>query len=579
MRDDMQQYGYRRVGSPNKEASHKSPSGRLSAVICAALILVTIAAYEPLRHNGFINLDDTRYVVENNNIHGGLSYNSIIWAFKTRYAGNWHPLTWLSHMLDCQLFGLDPVRQHFSSLLLHIANTLLLFWVLAKMTADIWPSAFTAALFALHPLHVESVAWAAERKDVLSTLFWMLTVATYLRYVRRRNVTWYIVTLVLFALGLMAKSMLVTLPFVLLLLDYWPLNRLKTQGTRRKTADSVERIANRKEKSETFYTLLEKLPLFALSAVSSVITFTVQRSSGAVKSGEIYPFGIRVSNALVSYVKYIVKIIYPVDLAVLYPHPIHSLPLWQPIASLAILIGISGGIIYTVRKQKYLFTGWLWYLGTLVPVIGLVQVGNQAMADRYTYLPSIGVFIMIAWGAAALSAKRRFGKIIFRTAAITALAILLICTRMQVKLWKNSFTLFEHTLKVTKNNYIVHNNYGIALSQAGRFDEGILQFRRSLQIDPQHANAHYNLGLALAQSGHLEEAVVHLRKSFESDSNSPSTLINLAGVLIMDKKSQIYDCVEAVRLAERACELTRYENPEMVGILTKARKAASFKTN
>jgi len=558
MRDNLQQYGYRRVGSPNREASHKSPSGRLSTVICAALILVTIAAYEPLRHNGFINLDDTRYVVENNNIHGGLSYNSIIWAFKTCYAGNWHPLTWLSHTLDCQLFGLDPVRQHFSSLLLHIANTLLLFWVLVKMTADIWPSVFTAALFALHPLHVESVAWAAERKDVLSTLFWLLTMASYLRYVRRRNVTWYIMTLVLFALGLMAKSMLVTLPFVLLLLDYWPLGR-----PNRHTAHNIR------------YIIFEKLPFFALSAVSSVITFMVQRSSGAVKSGEIYPFGIRVSNALVSYVKYIVKIIYPVDLAVLYPHPIHSLPLWQPIASLAILIGISGGIIYTARRQKYLVTGWLWYLGTLVPVIGLVQVGNQAMADRYTYLPSIGVFIMIAWGAAALSAKRRFGKIIFRTAAIIALAILLMCTRMQVKLWKNSFTLFEHTLKVTQNNYIVHNNYGIALSQAGRLDEGIAQFRQSLQINPQRLNTHYNLGLALAQAGHLEEAIVYLRKSQASDSNSPSTLINLASVLVMDKNSRGNNYAEAVRLAERACKLTDYKNPQMLDILEKAKKAAS----
>jgi len=556
MRDNLQQYGYRRIESLNKAALHKSSSGWLSTVICAALILVTIAAYEPLRHNDFINLDDPRYVTENQHIRTGITFEGIKWAFAAVQTSHWHPLTMLSHILDCQLFGLNPKWHHLVNLLFHIANTLLFFRVLKDMTGTLWQSAFVAAAFALHPLHVESVAWVAERKDVLSTLFWLLTMAAYVRYIRYNSIKWYVVTLLLFALGLMAKSMLVTLPFVLLLLDYWPLERLKN-------------------KSNIKHLIFEKIPLFILSAISSITAFFVMRAAGNIISVNVLPLKIRAANSTVSYAEYIGKMIWPNQLAVFYPLDSGSLSVWQIASAALLLSGISIWVIWLSPKYKYLLVGWLWYLGTLVPVIGLVQVGNQAMADRYTYLPSIGVFIMIAWGFADLSARWRFGKIIFRTAAITTLAILLICTRMQVKLWKNSFTLFEHTLKVTQNNYIIHNNYGIALSQAGRPDEGILQFRRSLQINPQHANAHYNLGLALAKTGQLEEAIIHLRKSLEFDSNSPSTLINLAGVLIMDKNSRDYNCAEAVRLAERACKLTDYKNPQMLNILEKAKKAAS----
>jgi len=383
----------------------------------------------------------------------------------------------------------------------------------------------------------------------------MLTIVAYFQYVRSRLKRWYLLTLFLFALGLMAKSMLVTLPFVLLLLDYWPLERLTGNPTQ------IRRI------------IFEKIPFFILSAIFSIITFLVMQSTGNVFSLNVLPLNIRIINITVSYAMYIRKMIWPNQLAVFYPLDANTLPVWQVVLAALLLSGLSIWVVWLSPKYRYLLAGWLWYLGTLVPVIGLVQTGRQA--DRYTYLPSIGIFIMIAWGAANLCGRRRYRKIVLGTATVVMLTILLVCTQIQVKLWKNSFTLLEHTLKVTKNNYIVHNNYGIALSQVGRLDEGILHFRRSLQINPQHANAHYNLGLALAKIGQLEEAVVHLRKSLEIDPNSPTTLINLASVLVMDKNSQDYNLAEAVKLAQQACKLTDYKNPQMLSILEKAKKAAS----
>lgn len=344
------------------------------------LALVTLIVFGQACRNDFVGYDDIYYVTDNPHVKSGLSLDSVIWAFTTMYNANWHPLTWLSHMLVCQLFSLNPLWHHLTNVLFHTVNTLLLFGILKRMTGKIWPSAFAAAAFALHPLHVESVAWVSERKDVLSGFFWMLTVICYIRYTERQSIGKYLLVFLVFGLGLMAKSMLVTLPFVLLLLDYWPLGRLQWE----------HRLKS------LWHLIIEKVPLLALSAASSTITFIAQKSAGAMELGKVYPLNIRISNAAVSYIAYIGKLIYPSRLAVLYPYPGSSLPLWQPIVSLLVLIAVSAAVIYSARR--YLVIGWFWYIGTLVPVIGLVQIGNQMMADRYTYLPSIGIFIMVAWG-------------------------------------------------------------------------------------------------------------------------------------------------------------------------------------
>jgi hypothetical protein len=411
-------------------------------LICAGLVLATIVAYEPVRYNGFINFDDDVYVTENANIKNGFTKQSTAWAFTTQRASNWHPLTWLSHILDYQFFGLNPLGHHFTSVAIHIINSLLLFYVLKKMTqhyfektngeqnadsyitqkpsekmlllpqnsAGLWPSAFVAFLFALHPLHVESVAWVSERKDVLSTFFGFLTILAYVQYTRRPSVLRYTPVVILMTLGLMAKPMLVTLPFVLLLLDYWPLKR-----------------------PVKLRLLLEKVPLFVLSVVSSVIKYTVQKAGGAVTQAEILPLGERVSNALVSYISYIGKMIYPAGLAVLYPHPQAGLAFWKVVSAAVLLVVITLWTIYDARRRMYLLIGWLWYLGTLVPVIGIVQVGHQAMADRYTYLPAVGIFIMVAWFTAELLGKTRASRIVLTAFSVLILAALLICTRIQIR--------------------------------------------------------------------------------------------------------------------------------------------------
>jgi len=389
-----------------------------SQLIYLALALVTFVAFVQVGHNDFINYDDAEYVTENEKVQKGLNIESFVWAFTTGHASNWHPLTWLSHMLDCQLYGLSPAGHHLTNLFLHLLNTLLLFGVLKTMTRAVWPSAFAAVLFAVHPLHVESVAWIAERKDVLSAFFWMLTMAAYLRYTKHPCIVRYLPVVFAFALGLMTKPMLVTLPFVLLLLDYWPLKRLQFGRINIPESQSHKRL------------ILEKIPLFTLAAISSVITCIVQQSGGAMGGNEVLTVGVRLANALVSYVGYIHKMIYPKGLAVLYPHPLDGVGLWQPVVSFIILAVISAGVIFASRKRRYLATGWFWYLGTLIPVIGLVQVGSQAMADRYTYLPSIGIFIILAWGIPELLARWRCRKVI---PAVLAGIVLVACSGLSRK--------------------------------------------------------------------------------------------------------------------------------------------------
>ena len=365
-------------------------------LICGALVLAIFVAFEPLRHNDFVNYDDDRYVTENPRVNCGITRQSLIWAFTGPHYGMWHPLTSLSHILDCQLFGLNPLWHHFSNLLLHIANTLLLFWVLKKMTGSFWPSAFVAAVFGLHPFSVESVAWLAERKNVLSGFFWILTIAAYMYYARHSNIRRFLLLILVFSLGLMAKPMVVTLPFVLLLLDYWPLDRFESAG---QTQNHLQSSGPGYQRASLRHLIAEKIPLLILSAYVSLITFAFQRTGGAMNLGQDIPFVSRIANALVSYISYLFKMVYPAGLAVLYPHPRNDLPSWKPVICLVILIAVSI-VIYLARRRRYLVVGWLWYLGILVPVLGLVQVGGQAMADRYTYLPLIGIYIIFAWGCA-----------------------------------------------------------------------------------------------------------------------------------------------------------------------------------
>lgn len=369
---------------------------RRNIMVCLILILAIFTVFWQVRSHDFVNYDDDKYVTENRDVKAGLTTQSIIWAFTTTHASNWHPLTWLSHMLDISLFGLNPGWHHLTNLLFHIANTLLLFLILRGMTEEFWKSAFVAALFALHPLHVESVAWIAERKDVLSTFFWMLTILAYAYYVKHPVLRRYLFVLFSFLLGLMSKPMLVTLPFVLLLLDYWPLGRFQMEesGITRNPKKHKSKHPEY-QKSIALRLVREKTPFFVLAGFSSIITFIAQQHGGTVRSLEFLPVKTRVANALISYVAYIGKMIWPFNLAVLYPHPGTTLPMWQTILAGLFLLFISYLVIRKVKKLPYLSIGWFWYVGTLVPVIGLVQVGAQSMADRYTYIPLIGLFIRL----------------------------------------------------------------------------------------------------------------------------------------------------------------------------------------
>lgn len=465
-------------------------------LICLFLVVSTGAVYWQVLDFDFTNYDDHKYVTENPDVQQGLTGDSIRWAFTTRYASNWHPLTWLSLMLDWRLFGSNAGAFHLVNLLFHIVNTVLLFIVLSRCTAAVWLSGFVAAAFGLHPLHVESVAWIVERKDVLSTLFWMLTMLAYVRYVEKPGVARYAAALVALGLGLMTKPMLVTLPCVLLLLDYWPLGR----------ANSPPGVGGRKS---LFSLVLEKIPFFVLAAASSLATFIAQKSGGTVATMEVFSLKVRLANALVSYASYIAKMFWPGRLAVFYPHPGDALPIWQIAAAVAVLLGISAWVILRGRRKRYLVVGWLWYLGTLLPVIGLVQVGAQAMADRYTYVPLTGLFIIVAWSIRDLVAQWRYRKVIVVVLGSVLCVALMMCTWIQVGYWRNSVTLFEHALNVTSNNYVAHNNLGIALAEEDNTERAMEHFRATLRIRPDDIDAHFNLAKALAGQDRIDEAIPH----------------------------------------------------------------------
>ena len=505
---------------PLKKQKNKDSTNGQEFLICLLLVLIVLLVFWQVQNHDFINFDDNIYVTENPHVQGGLTSESIRWAFTNWDVTYWHPLTWLSLILDFEIYGLNPGGFHLSNLLLHTLNALLLFLVLKRMTASLWPSAFVAAIFAIHPLNVESVAWVVERKNVLSTFFWLLTMLTYVHYTKHPSVRRYLLVALVFALGLMAKPMLVTLPCVLLLLDYWPLQRFRAHQLEGASAGKTNTSGNFGYTRILPYRLiLEKVPLLILSGISACLTSITTENIGIVISTESVPIKLRIANGLVSYVHYIVKMIWPHNLAVLYPYP-SNVPLWQSAGAVLLLIAVSVMIFRWSTKAPYLVTGWLWYLGTLVPVIGLKQAGHwPAMADRFVYVPLIGLLIMIAWGVPNVVGSWRSGRPILASAAVALLVTLMVWASLQVKYWKNSLTLFEHTLKVTENNYLAHLNFGAALADQGKAEEAITHYRRSLKIVPNYAEAYNNLGLALAQLGKYDEAISSYLKALQIDPN------------------------------------------------------------
>ncbi len=476
---------------------------------------------------GFVTWDDPDYVAGNVHVARGLTWQGARWALTATDVANWHPVTWLSHMLDVQLYGLNAGPQHVTNLLIHILNTLLLFGLLYSMTRALGRSAFVAGLFAVHPLHVESVAWISERKDVLSALFWMLTVWAYVAYVRRPALGRYLPVLLLFGLGLMAKPMLVTLPFVLLLLDIWPLQRVELGG-----ADQSWLAALARRRSEVLRLVKEKLPLFVLAAIASVVTVLVQRHGGAVAGFVKVPLSIRLTNAAASYLAYVGKMLWPVRLAAFYPLGT-STPVLQASLGALLLIGVTALAIRAGRRHAYFPVGWFWYVGTLIPVIGLVQVGNQSMADRYAYVPLIGLFIVAAWGAPELVARWQPARFALPTAAVCVVLACAALARAQVRYWSDSIALWQHALDVTEDNYVAHTNMGLALTEQGRYGEAGPHFAEALRLRPNDAVAHNNMGAALMRQGKPDEAARRFAAALRIQPGSADTRLDLGEALAL----------------------------------------------
>jgi tetratricopeptide (TPR) repeat protein len=526
----------------------------MRVLICLALAILTIVTFWPLKDCGFINLDDPVYVYENASVKSGLNANSLRQAFSPELAekcSNWHPITWLSLMLDYQVFGLNPSGYHLINLLFHVMNALLLFLILHRMTTKLWPSAFVAALFAIHPLHVESVAWIAERKDVLSTFFWMLAMGAYSYYVKHRGFRRYFFVLLFFILGLMTKPMLVTLPVVLLLLDYWPLQRFRRKKPDReiqterfksivsdkqkqkskkeqqaKDAIKANKPADPEYKWSMAYPLLwEKIPLFALAIVSCIVTYIAQQKGGAVASIQTISLGVRIGNAFISYIAYIGKTVWPSNLAVFYPHTGLLAP-WQVWGSILLLIGITLTIIWRAKEIPYLATGWFWYMGTLAPVIGIIQTGSQAMADRYAYIPLTGLFIIAGWGVPDLLGKWNYRKAILIASSALSISCLSIIAWTQAGYWRNSITLFDQTLKVTDHNWLIYNNRGISHNDMGNYRLAMQDFVKAIEIQPNYIESYYNRGLACNSLGNYRQAIEDFDKTIERIPGNPDPYIS-----------------------------------------------------
>ncbi len=562
--------------------------------VCVFLAVITWLVFGQTLHHDFINYDDNDYVTKNVQVSRGLSWEGIVWAFTHVHSANWHPLTWISHMVDCQFYGLNPRGHHLTSVWLHAFTAILLFLLLRQMTAALWRSAFVAALFAVHPLHVESVAWVAERKDLLSGLFFMLTAMAYTHYTRAPTVRRYALVVIVFALGLMCKPMLVSLPLVLLLLDYWPLQRLPAFISRR--ADDRNILGR---------LVLEKLPLIGLGLASCAVTVVAQRA--AMQPVTRMSFPDRLANASLAYVDYVRQMFWPKNLAILYPWEEARLTVLNIGFSLALLAGISVGV-FLLRRHRYLVTGWLWYLVMLVPVIGILQVGNQARADRYTYLPQIGLYLLITWGAARFCAGWRHRRVPLAALGCAVVGAFVVLGRAQAAYWRDSEILWRHALACTTDNIIaegnlgeachvngkndeammhfenslrinprqaaIHSSLGTLLLEIGRVDESLAHLREAVEIEPNFGDAQYNLGNTYLQMGEAREAVTHYQKALEIDPNDIQAMNNLAWILATCSDSGIRDGAKAVELAARADSLTARKNSVISATLAAAQAEA-----
>lgn len=582
-------------------------SCRTSIGISVILVALVWIVFSQTLHHDFVNFDDNKYIYENAQVSSGLSYHGLTWAFTHVHSENWHPLTTITHMLDCQLYGLKASGHHFTNVLLHSVAVVLLFLVLQQMTGgpssprrpdrtgSIWRSAFVAALFAIHPTRVESVAWIAERKDVLSGVFFMLTLLAYVRYTRAPTVSRYVSLSILFACGLISKPMLVTLPFVLLLLDYWPLDRSqKSEARDQKPETGFKR-------QSWINLILEKIPLFALSAASCAVTMLAQRPTISSLVGLPLPW--RVSNAIVSVVTYVFQLIWPANLAVFYPHPRGEQSGWL-VASAALAIAAITVLAVVLRKRcPYILVGWLWYVGMLLPVLGLVQVGLQGHADRYTYLPHIGILIAFSWGVADLTKQWRQRELILQGSAATVIVIMTACSYRQVTYWRDSISLWAHTLVVTTNNDTAHLCMAEALLQRGKLDEAIAHSQAAIEIRPENAgaygrvpvvltdkqaqsavaywekrlkdndldtDAHNNLGVVLVQSGDPRGAIAQWEASLAIKANDGNAQNNLAWVLATYPDATIRNGNRAVELAEKAAALPGGQDPIVLRTLAAA---------
>ena len=530
-RQSGQQHGPRRVLKPGQS---RTTFGRNDLFIALGLVAVILTVYAQVMNHQFIILDDNRYIRENPMVNRGLTLTGIAWAFTTFHAANWHPLTWLSHMLDSQIFGLNAGGHLLVNALIHAFNSVLLFLFLRRVTGARWQSAIVAALFAVHPLHVESVAWAAERKDTLATFFGLLSLVAYARYVETPSWKRYALVAVALALGLTAKPILVAWPFVMLLLDYWPLCRFHWQP---------------KTGTEGFVKALvplvrEKLPLFCLAAASAVITVIAQSHGGAVRTFVQVPVSLRLSNAIVSYAKYLFLTVWPNHLVVYYPFSRTGVLLWQLLCAIVLLAVITVLVLRQATERPYLLVGWLWFVGTVVPVIGLVQVGGAAMADRYNYIPSIGLFVAVVFGLSDLAGTFRIDRTITGALTVAALAILACLTAVQVGRWRNNATLFQYTASLIPDNRMIENNLGTILGESGRYDEAAAHFTKALRTKPDFleiisdADIRGNLGLLLAHQGKLAEAVEQLNEALRLNPNSAEAHVSLGVVLLRLGKAE-----------------------------------------
>ncbi|MGB8010425.1 MAG: tetratricopeptide repeat protein [Terriglobales bacterium] len=554
---------------PTSSGVFRPPQQR-TVLLCLLLAASVLLAYIPATHNGFLNYDDDEYITNNPHVKAGLTWTTVKWAFATYDQANWHPLTWLSHALDCQLFGLNPAGHHLVNVLLHAANVVLLFLLLQGVTGFRWRSLMVAALFALHPINVESVAWAAERKNVLSMLFFLLALHAYSWYTRRPGLGRYALVVFVFALGLLSKPQVITFPFLLLLWDYWPLGRIGAPAQHRPVATAVEA-----RQPSIGWLVLEKLPLVALSAASAVVTMKAQKVGGAVKALSQYSLPLRLETAVISYARYLGKALWPSKLVALYPHPTELYPAWQAGAAVLLLIVLTA---WTVRAhdRRYLAVGWFWFLGSLVPMIGLVQVGAQGMADRYAYIPFIGLFLMLTWLVADWAKDHRFSAAWLAVPAVAWLVVLGALTYRQVGYWHDIPSFWLRTLALTENNYVAHDSLGDFFTSQGRTDEAAAQYRAALAIRPDDLPANLNLGAYEHGRGNLPAAIERYQfvALYAGDVGLRATAFGNLG----SAYRQMGDSIKAKQCFETALQLTpdRPMAMAMIGLGLIAQKNGDF---